>query len=66
MGKGAEMLEKYKKTGKPISPQMQKMADALDAMDAGTDGQVTDRLSDTKSASHCALSFADSNNADPQ
>ena len=46
------MLEKYKKTGKPISPQMQKMADALDAMDSGGDGQVCMPLC-SQTEAHC-------------
>lgn len=34
------MLERLQKAGKPITPQMQKMADTLDSMDTGSDGQV--------------------------
>ena len=35
------MLERLQQAGKPITPRMQQMADALDKMDTGNDGQVS-------------------------
>lgn len=38
------MLEQMRKSGRPVTPQMQKWAETLDRLEAGTedDGQVCD------------------------
>lgn len=39
-GYGSRMLENLEKQGKPVDERMKKMADWMDSMDTGDDGQV--------------------------
>ena len=42
-GPGSQMLERMRQSGRPITPRMEQMAEALDKMDTG-DGEVATPL----------------------